>query len=78
MRLDIFLKRTGLIKRRSIAQEMIKGGRVRLNGRAVKPSREVSIGDVIEIFFGNRYLKVKVVEGGYEILEEEFLKRKED
>ncbi len=75
MRLDKFLKVTRIVKRRSIAQEMIRGGRIRVNGRAVKPSRELKEGDVIEIFFGSRYLKIRVLKGGYETLEEEFLKR---
>ncbi len=71
MRLDRFLKTFGVIKRRSIAQEMIRGKRVRVNGRAVRPSQEVGDGDEIEIFFGNRYLRIRAVKGGYEILEEE-------
>jgi ribosomal 50S subunit-recycling heat shock protein len=74
LRLDMFLKKFGIIKRRSIAQSMAKGGRIRVNGRAVRPSYQVSEGDEIEIFFGNRYLKVRVVKGGYEILEEEWVK----
>ena len=75
LRLDKFLKKTGIIKRRSVAQRMINGGRVKVNGREVKPSHPVSIGDEIEIFFGNRYLKIRVVKGGYEILEEERVQR---
>ncbi len=71
MRLDLFLKRYGIIKRRSVSQDMIKGGRVRVNGRAVKPSHDVEDGDIVEVFFGNRYLRIRVVRGGYEILEEE-------
>ncbi len=71
MRLDLFLKKYGIIKRRSVAQDMIKGGRVRVNGRVVKPSHSVEIDDVIEVFFGNRYLKIRAVRGGYEVLEEE-------
>ena len=71
MRLDLFLKRYGIIKRRSVSQDMIKGGRVRVNGRAVKPSHDVEDGDIVEVFFGNRYLRIRVVRGGSEILEEE-------
>ncbi len=71
MRLDLFLKKYGIIKRRSVAQDMIKGGRVRVNGRVVKPSHGVEDGDEIEVFFGNRYLKIRAVRGGYEVLEEE-------
>ncbi len=71
MRLDLFLKKYGIIKRRTVSQEMIKGGRVRVNGKAVRPSHNVEDGDEIEVFFGNRYLRIRVVKGGYEILEEE-------
>ena len=71
MRLDLFLKKHGIIKRRSVSQDMIKGGRVRVNGRVVKPSHDVEDGDVVEVFFGNRYLKIQAVRGGYEVLEEE-------
>ncbi|MCD6450544.1 MAG: RNA-binding S4 domain-containing protein [Thermotogaceae bacterium] len=74
MRLDKFLKRHSLIKRRVIAQQMIKGGRVKVNKRAIKPSCELKDGDEIEIFFGNRYLKIRVVAGGYEVLEDERVK----
>ena len=71
MRLDKFLKKNSLIRRRVIAQQMIKGGRVKVNKRAAKPSYEVKDGDEIEIFFGNRYLKIRVVAGGYEVLADE-------
>ena len=71
MRIDLFLKKHGVIKRRAVSQDMIKGGRVRVNGRAVKPSHDVEDGDEIEVFFGNRYLRIRVVRGGYEVLEEE-------
>lgn len=71
MRLDLFLKKHGIIKRRSVSQDMIRGGRVRVNGRTVRPSHSVEDGDIVEVFFGNRYLRIRVVKGGYEILEEE-------
>jgi len=71
VRLDKFLKKNSLIRRRVIAQQMIKGGRVKVNKRAAKPSYEVKDGDEIEIFFGNRYLKIRVVAGGYEVLADE-------
>ncbi len=71
MRLDKFLKNTGIIKRRTLAQEVIKGGRVFINGRPAKPSTDVKDGDIIIIDLPRRKVKVKVVgEGGFEILEE--------
>ncbi len=71
MRLDKFLKKHSLVKRRTVAQQMIKGGRVKVNKRAAKPSYEVKDGDEIEVFFGNRYLKIRVVAGGFEVLADE-------
>jgi len=75
LRLDKFLKAFGIIKRRSAAQEMIRGGRVRVNGRAVRPAHEVEEGDEIEVFFGNRYLRIRIVKGGYEVLDDQRVSR---
>ncbi|RLF74683.1 RNA-binding S4 domain-containing protein [Thermococci archaeon] len=75
MRLDKYLKKIGVIKRRAVAQQMIKGGRVKVNGASVRPSYEIKESDEIEVFFGNRYLRIKVVRGGYEILDDEYVKR---
>jgi ribosomal 50S subunit-recycling heat shock protein len=47
MRLDLFLKHTRLIRRRSAAKEAALGGGVRVNGRPAKPGREVAAGDVL-------------------------------
>ena len=60
MRLDKFLKLARLVKRRTVAQEMIELGAVRLEGRECKPSAEVREGNIIEIAYINRVLKVKV------------------
>ena len=60
MRLDKFLKLARLVKRRTVAQEMIELGAVRLDGRECKPSSEVRESSVIEIAYINRVLKVKV------------------
>ena len=60
MRLDKFLKVSRLIKRRTVANEACDGERVSVNGRQVKASYQVKVGDVIEIAFGNRTLKVEV------------------
>lgn len=62
MRIDKYLKQTGLIKRRIIAQQMIESGKVQVNKRNVKPSYEVKIGDVIRIIFPFREIEVLVTE----------------
>ena len=61
MRLDKFLKVSRLIKRRTIANEACDGERVSVNGRVVKASYAVKIGDVIELRMGQRSLKVEVL-----------------
>ena len=61
MRLDKFLKLARLVKRRTAAQEMIELGAVRINGRECKSSSEVNEGNIIEIAYINRVLKVKVL-----------------
>ena len=60
MRLDKYLKVSRLIKRRTMANEACDGARVSVNGREAKASYQVKIGDVIEIAFGNRTLRVEV------------------
>ena len=60
MRLDKYLKVSRLIKRRTVANEACDGERVSVNGRQVKASYQVKEGDLIEIAFGNRTLKVEV------------------
>ena len=61
MRLDKYLKVSRLIKRRTVANEACDGGRVTVNGAPAKASREVKPGDVLEIKFGPRAVKVEVV-----------------
>ena len=60
MRLDKYLKVSRLIKRRTVANEACDGERVSVNGRQVKASYQVKEGDVIEIAFGTRTMKVEV------------------
>ena len=62
MRLDKFLKVSRLIKRRTVAHDAGEAGRVSVNGREAKPAHRVKPGDVIEISFGGRTLKVEVLE----------------
>ncbi len=61
MRLDKYLKISRLIKRRTVANEACDGGRVTVNGAPAKASREVKVGDVIEIRFGERRTRVEVL-----------------
>ena len=61
MRLDKWLKVSRLIKRRTVANEACDNARVTANGRAVKASYDVKVGDVIAIRFGARTLTVEVV-----------------
>ena len=61
MRLDKFLKVSRLIKRRTVANEACDAGKVSVGGRPVKASYDVKIGDEIEVAFGSRVLKVRVL-----------------
>ena len=60
MRLDKYLKVSRLIKRRTVANEACDAGRVMVNGKVARASLEVKVGDVIEIGFGNKEVKVEV------------------
>ncbi|MBN1777670.1 MAG: RNA-binding S4 domain-containing protein [Clostridiales bacterium] len=82
MRLDKYLKVSRIIKRRTVANDACSGGRVNLNGRTAKPGADVKAGDVLEIRFGNRIGKYRILdvketvskEGAaelYEVLEED-------
>lgn len=62
MRLDKFLKVSRLIKRRTVANEACDAGRVLVNDKAAKASYDVKNGDVIEIQFGTKSVKVEVLE----------------
>ena len=80
MRIDKFLKNSRLIKRRSVAKEACDGGRIYINEKLAKAGSEVKEGDIILIRFGDKEIKVKVLEliesqrkedaaGMYEIVE---------
>ncbi|MEZ3502964.1 MAG: RNA-binding S4 domain-containing protein [Lachnospiraceae bacterium] len=62
MRLDKFLKVSRLIKRRTVANEACDAGRVLVNGKTAKASLNVKQGDVIEIQFGTRAVKIEVLD----------------
>jgi len=70
VRLDKFLKVARLVKRRTVAQEMVEIGAVRIDGRTCKPSSEVLEGRTLEIAYMTRVLKLKVL-----CADEQLLKR---
>ncbi|GAU76107.1 RNA-binding S4 domain-containing protein [Fusibacter sp. 3D3] len=82
MRIDKYLKNARLIKRRTIAKEACDQGRVSVNGKIIKASAEVAVGDEVIITFGNRkinfritaleeHVKKELAKELYEILSEE-------
>lgn len=62
MRLDKFLKVSRLIKRRTVANEACDAGRVLVNDKPAKASLNVKVGDIIEIGFGSKAVKVEVLD----------------
>ena len=62
MRLDKYLKVSRLIKRRTVANEACDNGRISVNGRVVKASYEVKVGDRVEIAMGARTVSVEVLQ----------------
>ena len=62
MRLDKYLKVSRLIKRRTVANEACDNGRISVNGRVVKASYDVKVGDKIEISMGPRTISVEVLQ----------------
>lgn len=73
MRIDKFLKISRVIKRRTVANEAADNGRVFVNGKQVKPSYEIKVGDVVEIKFGDKIAKFKIL-----IIPEKQVKNVED
>ena len=61
MRIDKFLKNSRLIKRRSIAKEACDSERITINGKIAKAGSEVNVNDIVNIAFGNKEIKVKVL-----------------
>lgn len=62
VRLDKYLKVSRLIKRRTVANEACDAGRVIVNDKVVKASYDVKEGDIIEIRFGNKPVKIRVTD----------------
>ena len=61
MRIDKFLKISRVIKRRTVANDAADGGRVVVNGKLVKPSYNVKLGDIVEIKFGDKVSKFEII-----------------
>ncbi|MBR5192288.1 MAG: RNA-binding S4 domain-containing protein [Clostridia bacterium] len=62
MRIDKFLKVSRILKRRTLAQEACEGGKVKVNGKSVKPSFNVKVGDIVELGFNSGALRFIVKE----------------
>ena len=62
MRLDKFLKVSRIIKRRTVANEAADSGRISVNGKVVKPSYDVKVGDIVEIKFGDKISKFEILQ----------------
>ena len=84
MRLDKYLKVARILKRRTVSKELAANQRVTINGKIAKPSTEVKLGDEIEVTYGERVLKVRVLaiadnvrkneaSSMYEILEDRYV-----
>ncbi len=89
MRIDKWLKVSRILKRRTISQELAKNDRVEINGKMVKPSKEVHVGDEVGVRFGSRRITVRVnsveevkrkqeASEMYEILKEEYVEVPEE
>ena len=62
MRIDKFLKVSRILKRRTVAQEAANAGKISVNGREVKPSYRLKVGDVVEVSFAAGVLKFRVLQ----------------
>jgi ribosomal 50S subunit-recycling heat shock protein len=61
VRLDLFLKTSRLVKRRTVAQEMCSDGRVLVNGQAAKPAKEINAGDALRLSYSTRIIDIEVL-----------------
>lgn len=62
MRIDKFLKVSRILKRRALAVEAGKNGRIEVNGRVVKPAHQIKVGDVVEVLFNSGSFKFEIVD----------------
>ncbi len=61
MRIDKYLKVARVIKRRTVANDAAGNGRISVNGKVVKPSYDVKVGDVVEIKFGDKVSRFQIL-----------------
>jgi ribosomal 50S subunit-recycling heat shock protein len=61
VRLDLFLKTSRLVKRRTVAQEMCGAGRVLVNGKEAKPAKEIEPGDTLRLSYSTRIIGIEVL-----------------
>lgn len=61
MRLDKFLKSSRIIKRRTIAKDIIDLGFVKINGKISKPSSQINVGDIVELTLGDKIITIKII-----------------
>lgn len=61
MRIDKFLKVSRIIKRRTVSKDACEKDRILINGKQAKPSKEVKIGDIVEVVYQNSTLKFRVL-----------------
>ncbi len=73
MRMDKFLKVTRIIKRRTVAKELADNGNVKVNGEEKKSSYTIKKGDILEIKYFNKNIKIKVKDLPPESLKKEFI-----
>jgi ribosomal 50S subunit-recycling heat shock protein len=71
MRIDKYLKVSRLIKRRTVAKEACTQGRILVNGKAAKPGTEVSVGDEVELGFGDKKVTIKIANIKEHVLKDE-------
>ena len=62
MRIDKFLKVSRILKRRTVAEDACKAGKVSVNGRDVKPAYRLKVGDVVELAFAAGSLRFRVLQ----------------
>lgn len=88
MRVDKYLKVARILKRRTVSKELAQNQRIEVNGKIVKPSYDVQVGDTVAITFGNRRLEIKVLstqevkrkneaQDLYEVIKESFVEQEE-
>lgn len=72
MRIDLFLKKSGIVKRRKIAHDLCISGNVEINNLPAKPSKNIKEGDLVRIVTHEKILKVKIIDpeaGRFQIIE---------